>query len=245
MMFRKLMALLIVLLACGCQRGRWQFPDTTPPLSAARLDNRIDEYGVMVSSFGEPDVLWSAEKENSPPRVPTRIALYRAARIKVIFAPNGCVELFQQSMRIAADATRYPDVAEDEARRLPRCAVPTDVGWTIVGYVDPTDQLPLRNASVNLRFASEFRKRSELPEIGGPDRAVSPAKPSPRETKHEREMARFKEEAARVQKEYEDQDNLRRGCQVVYLRTADKKLANLTVTEAQQIGLCQTLGLYH
>lgn len=49
------------------------------------------------------------------------------------------------------------------------------------------------------------------------------------------------QEAARVA---EEQAKIRAACRVIYDKTADKKVGDLTVREAQQVQSCQLLGLY-
>jgi hypothetical protein len=35
-----------------------------------------------------------------------------------------------------------------------------------------------------------------------------------------------------------------RGCLVLWLKTSDEKISNLTIQQTQQIQFCQSLGLY-
>lgn len=49
------------------------------------------------------------------------------------------------------------------------------------------------------------------------------------------------EEAAKTA---EEQAKIRAACKVIYDKTADKKVGDLTVREAQQVQSCQVLGLY-
>jgi hypothetical protein len=73
------------------------FGRTSLPI-VSRLDEREanmrDEYALLVAHFGTPDSLLSTESDVPAPKVPSRIARYDSARVKIVFDPIGCAEAF-------------------------------------------------------------------------------------------------------------------------------------------------------
>ena len=60
----------------------------------------------------------------------------------------------------------------------------------------------------------------------------------------EEELRYAKAKAEQDAKEAAERRKLRAACSVLYQNTADRKIADLTVREEQQVRACQALGLY-
>ncbi len=125
-------------------------PDTSLPLSAARKDNVADEYAMIVAQYGNPNSVLSTVMDSPPPKVATKIARYMPAHTGIIFAPNGCVSAYEKALAILEEVSEHPSLAPTENQKLQRCVSP-DPGWTIVGYIDTTD-----NQSMSAELAERF-----------------------------------------------------------------------------------------
>ena len=122
----------------GTSVSSFILPDASPPFSAARTSNTSDEYTMLVARYGKPDSILSTEHDSPKPKVPTRTARYKDAQVIVAFAPNGCVEAYEKAMKILAEAKP----SKIKIRKLGTC-VPADAGWSIVGYLDLSDNRPI------------------------------------------------------------------------------------------------------
>jgi hypothetical protein len=185
----------------------------------------------------------STENDSPKPKVPSRRALYDAAHVKIFFAPIGCVEAWDRAIRLVADSSKYPAMAEDELSRIKPCVPQTSAGWTIVGYIDTSDNEPISAELAGMRLDKISVKRTTDPVVDTAD----PHKQTPpkRETAAQRRTRHLEEQMERdAEAAGQRRTEIRRSCQVIYLTTSDKKLSDLTVKEVQQVQACQTLGLY-
>ena len=213
------------------------------PLSAARKSNTADEYAMLVARYGKPYSIMSTENDSPKPKVPSRSAFFDAGHVKIFFAPIGCVEAWDRAIRVLADSFKYPAMAEDELSRIKACVPQASAGWTIVGYIDTSDSEPISAELAGMRLDKISVKRTADPvlDTSDPDKQTPPK----RETAAERRSRHLQEQMERdAEAAGQKRTEIRRGCQIIYLTTSDKKLSDLTVKELQQVQACQTLGLY-
>lgn len=118
---------------------RPRLPDAGFPLSAERKANVKDDYAVLVQLYGNPDSGISTENDRPRPKVPNRLARYHLADVTVALVPHGCEETYDSAMRLLAGSL---ESAKPGTRQLAPC-IPSDKGWTIVGYLDSAKQSPL------------------------------------------------------------------------------------------------------
>jgi hypothetical protein len=90
------------------------------------------------------------------------------------------------------------------------------------------------------RIAAEEQAKMDATEAARQKRLAAEHK-----KKQAEEDARYaKAKAEQDAKDAEERRRIRAACGVVYQHTADKKIADLTVREEQQVRACQALGLY-
>jgi hypothetical protein len=160
-------------------------PDTTPPFTDAK-NNTSDEYAILVARYGQPDSILSTESDSPKPRAPTRIARYTDAHLKVGFVPNGCVDIFELGVgnRLLVDSLQYP-VMVKEGEQWEPCAYPskraagrhTYAGWTIVGYIDSSDNKEISAGLARKYFDTITKKRIANPTVEQADHTSSPIHP--------------------------------------------------------------------
>ena len=98
----------------------------------------------------------------------------------------------------------------------------------------------LRAIQAQKDLEAEERARKDAAEAARQKRLAAE-----RKKKQAEEDARYaKAKAEQDAKEAEERRKIRATCGVVYQNTADKKIADLTVREEQQVRACQALGLY-
>jgi hypothetical protein len=113
---------------------------------AERINNTKDEYAPLVRQFGYPDSILSTENDTGKdkPIVPTRIARYNVARVNVALVPIGCVGEYVKAAAIINDTYRSSALSQAEIKRLrAHPCKPSGSGYTIVGYVDSSDNTAL------------------------------------------------------------------------------------------------------
>ena len=74
-------------------------PDVTPPFGEDRRINATDEFSLLTGRYGEPDLIRFHSVETLA-RIPVEIALYEAAKVAVAFVPNGCVDAYEQMVKV-------------------------------------------------------------------------------------------------------------------------------------------------
>jgi hypothetical protein len=129
-----------------------------------RIKNTKDEYAPLVRQFGYPDSILSTENDTGPdkPLVPTRIARYDTAHLKIALVPIGCVDAYIK----AADVLQYPALAREEMERMRAhpCTAST-LGWTIMWYIDSSDNEAMSAdlAGIGLGHLKEKRTTEPTP----------------------------------------------------------------------------------
>jgi hypothetical protein len=123
----------------GTSASSFILPDASRPFGAARTSNTRDEYTMMVARYGKPDSILSTERDSPKPKVPSRTARFKGAHVIVAFVPNGCVEAYEKAMKILAEAK----LSKIKIRKMGTCVPSADAGWTIVGYLDLSDNRPI------------------------------------------------------------------------------------------------------
>jgi hypothetical protein len=142
-------------------------PDATLPFSAERSANTIDEYAALTARYGEPNsILYTEADPLAPIRVGT--AHYTAAHLKVVFVPNGCVNGYNEIMKIHADQSRNAVLAKREMKTVAQCHPPANSGWTTVGYIDSAEDIGISSDSAALRLGAIANRNTTTPiiEIG-------------------------------------------------------------------------------
>jgi len=208
-------------------------PDTTLPLSATRHNNITDEYSMFVGRYGKPDSILSTENDSPKPKVSTRIGRYEAAHLKVVFAPNGCVAAYEKAMEILADSGSYPELAKGEMRKMKRCIPPPNAGWTIVGYIDSSDSLPISAelARIRLEQRAEWAKVHQE-YLKALKRPVDPKVADENLQRNRVESGSTLSEAAK----------LKHGCEVAHVLYDDKPISELTPKQLELLRFCVILG---
>lgn len=185
----------VLLMFTACQSGSvvsGVLPDTAMPFSAERKRNSADQYAMLVARYGKPDSILSTENDSPRPKVSTRMAHYRIAHLKVAFTPNGCVEAYERAIKIVAESSHYPAIAEDEMRRMEPCVPPRNAGWTIVGYIDSSENWPISSELARSFLDKITAKRAADPTVETGDGSNQPNKPK-RETRADRRTREFQE----------------------------------------------------
>jgi len=132
--------LVVVLLAAFGLR--WLRDDVLPDVKelTERRANTRDEYARITRKFGKPDSLVLIKNDQQNLTITSRIARYDGAHLKIIFVPVGCFDAYERAADLTpTDASRYPTLAQDLARRWKACA-PSSDAWTVVRYVDSRDE---------------------------------------------------------------------------------------------------------
>ena len=224
---------------CRCQRQHSH-------LTAARRNNTSDEYSIVVNRYGKPDSILSTEHDTPSPKVATRIGDYHAAHVKIIFVPNGCVTALEETLRILDEQAQYPAIAEGEMKKIEAC-VP-NAGWTIVGYIDSSNNKAATTELVSSRLGNPQKAATAL----AAQEAGNKAERQKTEEAYRKAMARpVDPNDSRVieqRKQAEtglggsDAEQLRHGCEVTNLLYEDKRVSDLSLKELQMLRLCRTLG---
>jgi hypothetical protein len=152
-----------------------------------RINNTKDEYDRLVRQYGYPDSILSTENDTGAdkPIVPTRIARYDAAHVKIAFVPIGCVDAYLKAATIVNDASRYPALAQEGIKRMRAhpCTLSAS-GWTIMGYIDASDNTAMSAdlAGIFLEKIKEKRTTKPIEDQGGKNVA---GKTKTRKKRHE------------------------------------------------------------
>lgn len=234
-MTRRRLSFLLVAMLSGCGGGFRKFdtlPDAKIPFSDSRKNNTVDEYSKLVAEYGNPDSIFSTESKSPRPKVPIRIVRYKAAHLKVTFTPNGCVAAYEKVYR---DSSKYLSLAQDELRRLEPCK--PNQGWSIVDYVDLTDDMPISARLASASLDNQGSKRLADPLVMNTGDITD----TPLELRQQTEADMQRRRDAKT---YDDAATVRQGCKIIYNSTIEKKVNDLTVREIPQINACQALGLY-
>jgi hypothetical protein len=110
-----------------------------------RIKNTKDEYAPLIRRYGYPDSILSTENDtgSDKPTVPTRVVWYDKAHLRIALVPIGCVDAFLKAASAINDASRYPALAQSEIERIrayPCQPLTLAYGWTIMGYIDSSDE---------------------------------------------------------------------------------------------------------
>lgn len=138
-------------------------------------------------------------------------------RAKLIFADNANWRITKTGERIDKEARRREIEADRKAAESERAA---QVERERIEAENAAKKVALESARQK-QLAAE-RKKNEA----------------------EAQAAYERTRAADEVKAAEERRRIRTACTVIYQSTANKKVANLTVKEEQQVRACQTLGLY-
>lgn len=86
---------------------------------------------------------------------------------------------------------------------------------------------------------------AKLVELTKESRAVQ-AKPNAAEAQRRKKKQEEKEaeQKARLDEREAERAKIRDACALIYSKTVDKKISDLTVRETQQVQACQTAGMY-
>jgi hypothetical protein len=241
----------VVLLGLSpCGGGSVVLPDHKLPdtkLWSERKNNTKDEYAVLIGRYGQPDSILTTENDSPKPLVSTRIARYQSAHLKIALAPVGCVAAYEKALGIIADSSRYPGVAEFEMRSMKRCVPSSDAGWTIVGYINSSDNMAISAELAELFLEKIKEKRTAEPVV---DAQEDPIKQTPKKRKTEQKKADkrlglLEEEMKRDEEATQERMRIRATCEIVYESTANKRMSDLTVKESQQVqALSYTRALF-
>jgi hypothetical protein len=144
---------MFVLVGCSSPSNDAVLPDVRASLrmdrGSERTQNTRDEYAPLIRRYGKPTSILSSEDDPANPPVPSMIVRYDAAHVKIALVPIGCVSVYLDAAEMIGGASRYPALAQDFVDRMrAHPCVRSTPGWTIMGYVDSSD-----NTDVSAEFA--------------------------------------------------------------------------------------------
>ena len=137
-------------------------PDATTPFSPERAANETDEYSALVAHYGYPNSTLASEPLGV---VAVRTAQYTEAHVRIVFVPDGCVAEYEEAIRALAERSRHPALAKRVPQSTTPCGTSSNVRWTIVGYVDSTENGAISADSVKLRLDNISAKSPSPPII--------------------------------------------------------------------------------
>jgi len=138
-------------------------PDvTTLALNTDRRVNSTDEYSLLLARYGQPDKVYVTRPLGV---VTVRAIHYVAVNLKVVLVPNGCVATYENA--ISALRANADKKASSKARvvGLAPCSVAANAGWTIVGYLDTPEDLPVSAVLAKDRLDGITTRQTSPPKV--------------------------------------------------------------------------------
>ena len=127
-----------------------KLPEAAEDVSASRNENSVDEYAALTARYGEPDSILFAQVNPLAP-ISAGTAVYSAAHVKVVFVPNGCVEAYNQAVKVLADKSRKANFTKRQLKDAQKCQSSSTSGWRTVSYIDSS-----QNGSVSAAVAESL-----------------------------------------------------------------------------------------
>jgi hypothetical protein len=119
-------------------------------------------------------------------------------------------------------------------------------GWVSVKLVELTEESKAAEAKREEESKAAEAKREEESKAAEAKRDAAEAqrRKQAAAARKKKQAAKQAEEDARLAEQEAERTRIRNACAIVYSKTADKKVSDLTVRESQQVQACQALGLY-
>jgi hypothetical protein len=134
-------------------------------LTTERSADVVDEYSALTARYGEPDSIVFTESD-AIVRVPIATAKYDTPNVNVLFVPIGCTRAYSHAKTILAETSA--NAARSRLQGVVPCLPSPDTGWTTVGYISSTDDLPMFSdrAAIRLNAIAARRTTAPIVEVG-------------------------------------------------------------------------------